>query len=256
MTTIKKYSVIVFVAFTMILSGLLLLFQLSIPSTQGYSISFPQFAPGLVAVPLLLLLGDQAGLAAMLGHIHLKGLATTLILAFVLIGASALVLTLLHIPFRPWSGNLSFYGINLLFILLGCLGEEIGWRGFMLPKLQKRFSPFVSAVIVGAVWGVWHLNFSFGFWGFLFYTITVIELSILFTWLYHKSGGSVLLMGLLHFFINLFSHVLLWERFGLLLYVAQTLIFGLICCALVIRNKPMFFYKASNASSHSSKVIF
>src|SRR5574337_857223 len=47
----------------------------------------------------------------------------------------------------------------LLFYLLttGPLGEELGWRGFALPRLLKRFNPFVASLVLGAIWGVWHL---------------------------------------------------------------------------------------------------
>jgi CAAX protease family protein len=41
--------------------------------------------------------------------------------------------------------------------LVNPIGEETGWTGFALPHLQRRFSPWLSAVILGAVWAVWHL---------------------------------------------------------------------------------------------------
>ena len=45
----------------------------------------------------------------------------------------------------------------LILVLGGPLGEEIGWRGFLLPHLQQRRSPLLASLIVGAVWFVWHL---------------------------------------------------------------------------------------------------
>lgn len=40
--------------------------------------------------------------------------------------------------------------------LIPCLGEELGWRGYLLPKLMKRFSPRMAVLITGVIWGVWH----------------------------------------------------------------------------------------------------
>ncbi|WP_313893923.1 CPBP family intramembrane glutamic endopeptidase [Psychrobacillus sp.] len=52
-----------------------------------------------------------------------------------------------------WTSLLILFGYNLI---LGPLGEELGWRGFVLNELQKRFSPLKSAIFVGLAWGFWH----------------------------------------------------------------------------------------------------
>lgn len=93
-------------------------------------------------------------------------------------------------------------------LILGPLGEELGWRGFALLRLLQRFSPFVASLILGAVWGVWHLP-AFFLSGlpqtnlalpvFLFGTLC---LAILATWIFLHTGGSVLSMVLFHFTVN------------------------------------------------------
>lgn len=52
-----------------------------------------------------------------------------------------------------WTSLFILFGYNLI---LGPLGEELGWRGFVLNEFQKRFSPLKSAIIVGLAWGFWH----------------------------------------------------------------------------------------------------
>ena len=94
-------------------------------------------------------------------------------------------------------------------LILGPLGEELGWRGFALPRLLQRFNPFVASLILGVIWGVWHLPALFvstlpqgqlAIPSFLFFALC---LSFLVTWLYLHTGRSVLIAVLFHLMINM-----------------------------------------------------
>ena len=83
-------------------------------------------------------------------------------------------------------------------------GEELGWRGYALPHLACRFGwPFAS-VVLGAVWGLWHLPLFFlpgaDKYGqsFLVYVIGTIAFSVAIAWVYARTHGSLLLTMLLH----------------------------------------------------------
>jgi membrane protease YdiL (CAAX protease family) len=83
-------------------------------------------------------------------------------------------------------------------------GEEIGWRGYALPILQARYHPILASVIIGVLWGLWHLP-SFWIEGSVHQSMTVqffvlasVGYSILYTWIYNGTGGSLLLMCILH----------------------------------------------------------
>lgn len=85
----------------------------------------------------------------------------------------------------------------------GPLGEEFGWRGYLLPQLEERFRPDVSSIIVGIVWACWHFPmFFFHVEGyqmtFLLYLVQTIFMSMFCTWLYHTSGKSMLMILLFH----------------------------------------------------------
>jgi len=95
-----------------------------------------------------------------------------------------------------WVANLLFYGF----------GEEIGWRGFAQPTLQRRHSALVAAIIVSAIWAAWHLPLfgitatyrampAVGFIGFFFSMLTA---SFLLTWLYLRGRGSILVVAAFH----------------------------------------------------------
>jgi membrane protease YdiL (CAAX protease family) len=82
-------------------------------------------------------------------------------------------------------------------------GEEIGWRGYVLPRLQARHSALVASLIVGVIWGVWHLpkflgTGASGERSFVWFVIAHMALSVLYTWLYNNTAGSLLLVTLLH----------------------------------------------------------
>jgi membrane protease YdiL (CAAX protease family) len=99
-------------------------------------------------------------------------------------------------------------------LILGPLGEELGWRGFALPRLLQRFSPLVASLILGAIWGLWHLPAFFlsglpqANLALPIFLFGALCLSILATWIYTHTGGSVLSMVLFHFMINCSMDVL------------------------------------------------
>ncbi|NKF50809.1 CPBP family intramembrane metalloprotease [Shewanella sp. WXL01] len=115
----------------------------------------------------------------------------------------------------------------LLTFLVVAIGEESGWRAWMLPKLQERFSPLLSTVFVGIVWGVWHLPlFLIGQYDdppemIFAKTGACIMLGVIFTWLYNRSGGSLLMAVALHTTMNNTPKILPFsEQMGIFLLLA------------------------------------
>lgn len=99
------------------------------------------------------------------------------------------------------------FAFNLM--LGGSLGEEVGWRGFFLPALLARYGPLMSSLVLGIVWALWHLPVDwaggFGFGGpaaVIFRIVWTIPLTIIFTWFYLRSRGSLLVALFLHTSIN------------------------------------------------------
>lgn len=89
----------------------------------------------------------------------------------------------------------------------GAVGEEAGWRGFALPRLQKRYSPLAAGIILGLFWAVFHSIYYFigikGNWLMFWVRLGDVALAILFVWLYNRTKGKSLLPVLLmHASIN------------------------------------------------------
>ena len=91
------------------------------------------------------------------------------------------------------------------------LFEEIGWRGFALPHLQRRYSALVSSLVIGVVWGCWHLQNYFALdpfpvfrgppfpWTEVAFLIPAsMAISVIFTWVYNSTGGSLFAVVVLH----------------------------------------------------------
>jgi len=95
----------------------------------------------------------------------------------------------------------------LFLFLTGPLGEELGWRGFFLPRLLQKNSALRASVILGVIWGLWHLPLYYKSWeatpwkapNFL---LGVICFSVLLTALYVGTRGNLLLCVVMHWMFN------------------------------------------------------
>src|SRR5215210_2022983 len=104
---------------------------------------------------------------------------------------------------------LSVLGVFLYVLFLGgALGEEPGWRGFALPRLQSLHGPLLGTLILGPLWALWHLPLFFTPWNELTtfnvvgYVLVTTCLAIMYTWVFNNTKGSVLIAVLLHATFN------------------------------------------------------
>jgi len=112
------------------------------------------------------------------------------------------------------SGFSSIHKVLWAGLFAGPLAEELGWRGFLLPEFQKKYTPVKSATIIGILWFCWHIPLFWAPFGALVsadnftilptltFLIMVISLSWIGTWLVNNSKGSVLVAILFHLSIN------------------------------------------------------
>jgi membrane protease YdiL (CAAX protease family) len=80
-------------------------------------------------------------------------------------------------------------------------GEEIGWRGYVLPRLQAKQSALAASLILGVIWGLWHLPKFISHWDtalFGWFLVEKLAVTVFYTWLYNNTKGSLLLVTLFH----------------------------------------------------------
>jgi len=103
------------------------------------------------------------------------------------------------VPYAPIGSYIFTFGITLF--LAGAL-EELGWRGFLQPRLQQRFSALRASVVIGVVWGLWHvpmiLTGTGDFTVFWEYMLNVIAMSVILGWLYNNTEGALPVVMIAH----------------------------------------------------------
>ena len=108
-----------------------------------------------------------------------------------------------------WTLILTFYLPAAAFgIIIPSLGEEPGWRGFALPRLQKQYGPLAGTLILGVVHGLWHLpvyfipgtilDGPFNVTAVAANTCLIVAMTVIWTWFFNHAGQSVFFAMLVH----------------------------------------------------------
>ncbi|MCW7493013.1 CPBP family intramembrane metalloprotease [Leptospira sp. 2 VSF19] len=140
----------------------------------------------------------------------------------------------------PNFGIVSFFLYNV--IIYG-FGEETGWRGYALPKLQKKWNAFSSTVILTFLWALWHAPLflyrpsfmAMDVSGIFGWFMSLFTGAILLTWLYNSSRGSILMVALFHGTIDIVFtsdsiETNIMNITGFLLVVFALIVLGLTGC--------------------------
>lgn len=188
------------------------------------------YMPTLAALIVTGLTRGRAGIRSWLGKLAIwrVGWVWYLFAIFGLAAASVLTIIIYNLfagsqPLPILSANTPQFasplamvlGIVLLYLQVGLInGEELAWRGFALPRLQARWNALTSSLILGVFWTLFHLPLFFTLSGsaqagrsFLSFTISTLALTVLYTWMYNHTRGSVLLAYMLHAAANTWTLV-------------------------------------------------
>jgi membrane protease YdiL (CAAX protease family) len=136
--------------------------------------------------------------------------------------------------------------ILVVFAFPNALGEELGWRGFALPKLQTRYSALVASTILGLFWGLWHVPMwiaqqqaDASALPVLWMVVSIVPAAILFTWLYNNTNGSLLPVWLFHAAIaitNYFTPALPSHTHAILSWVVAMVVVAVTGPARLVRR--------------------
>jgi len=164
--------------------------------------------PGLLGIALTALVSGKTGLAELFGRLGrvrqpLTWYAAALLLVPALLLAAAAIPALLGVA----TITFAFSSFTVLQSAASGLLEEPGWRGFALPRMQARRPAFTASLLLGVLWGSWHLPLmiarglpltTVGLIQFVFFVLLVTAWAVLLTWVYNNTNGSLFLMVLMH----------------------------------------------------------
>lgn len=181
------------------------------------------FGPGLAAVLVSWATGGWGEVRALLGRlfqwrVRSRWYVTVLLLPVALrLGAVGVQMALGAPPpaFEGAVWPLALAQFLVLALVTGPLGEEVGWRGFALPRLQRHHGALAASLILGVLWALWHLpTFLLGGTAQaavspVWLLVEIVGATVLYTWVYNNTGGSLLLAFLFHDALNTAGNVIL-----------------------------------------------
>nr|WP_275583713.1 CPBP family intramembrane glutamic endopeptidase [Priestia taiwanensis] len=139
-------------------------------------------------------------------------------------------------------------GVFIHMLLGGPLGEELGWRSYVLTDLQQTCSPLKSAIIVGILWGFWHtpLWFLSGYGGMqlvqyiICFMVSIIATSIIMTTFYNINRNLVIPI-IIHQLFNYFMTIQIGNRVDI--FVSTAILYVIAAVALILINYKQSLYK-------------
>ncbi|TXT64134.1 MAG: CAAX amino terminal protease family [Promethearchaeota archaeon] len=195
-----------------------------LPSLLGYegiisqiTLFIAQFGPALAAV-FIIQLTDKSFKEwikqIIHWHVPIRWWIATLTVPILIFGTTSVFFAMFvyQLKISMLINSLLSYFPTLLFsTLLAGLGEEPSWRGYALPRLQKKYGPFRATLLLGFIWALWHIPVFFIdprsshsitnpwliAWMIFLTAIGIILYSFFYTWIYNKTQ-SILLMMILH----------------------------------------------------------
>ena len=165
------------------------------------------------------------------------------------------------------------YPLYFVIVFFGvALPEEIGWRGFALPRMQPRYGPLWGTLLLGVLWSFWHLpffltpghsggpgtSFTTLLTSFSYFFVMVMAFSIIFTWVFNHTGGSIFMSNLLHAAID--TPQLVWIPLFLAvdetkMNLASLIAFGVLALLILFLTHGRLGYSPSQEQLLNAKEI-
>jgi membrane protease YdiL (CAAX protease family) len=154
--------------------------------------------------------------------------------------------------FKIFDGEVIF---SMVLLVLVPVLEELGWRGYGVDSLANKYNLFITSLIFGALWGLWHLpaffiegSYQASLWGqhpifAINFIVGVIPLAFIMNYLFYRNRRSIALLALFHVMVNYSSEVFEANQISKCIF---TLILTAVAVALVLRNREFFFTEKMN----------
>jgi membrane protease YdiL (CAAX protease family) len=206
---VARYELVIFYLIACVITWTLA----SLVGVSYLLVTLALWGPAIAAVAVSLVTGGVAGVVALLRRVFIwrvpvKWYAAIIAIPLLHVLAALAVERALG---RPAPFDVGDFSTTSLILGVLVVGEELGWRSYLLPRLLERYTALTASLMVGALWGLWHLAvfltpaFPHSERSFTLFMISTTVYSVWFTWLFLGTRGSVLLATLFHASLNIFS---------------------------------------------------
>ena len=265
-TTMRAFPLATYFVLAYALSWLILVpagLGLLPDSSADILVWLPPFGPAVAAFVVTGLTGGRPAVGRMLRRlVHWRvGIRWYLLvlIGIPLIGLLGAFAVLGSVPLdalaKNWQVIFTGYPIYVVYIAIFTgMGEEPGWRGFALPRLQDRHGPLVGTAFLAVVWAMWHLpNVLFGGYtaaSYALWLVLTVASAFTYTWVYNRTGGSILIAALLHGAINGSTGLVTGllpgfnDALNVPLYASGALAFGVAAVVIVVATRGKLGYRA------------
>ena len=240
-----NWKLILFVVFTFVFVAILAMVQMAANLSFGI-ITLPQLAPTFAYILIIILFKNlYRPITVKINRIVLIKSFIAIIFPLALFTLAYYIGKLMGMDIKIGSSLFSIITIGLLGIIIGAVAEEIGWRSFFQPTLEQKHSVFVSSVIVGLIWGIWHIghfiNGPIFMLGFLVFTISV---SIIIAFLYKNTQYNIVISSLFHASINIGFTIYFTNGFeNIKFFLVISFVWLITAIIILICGRKYFFIK-------------
>jgi len=240
-----NWKLILFVVFAFVFVAILAMVQMATNLSFGI-IVLPQFAPLLAYILIVIIFKD------LYIPITIQFNKNILLKAIIAIILPLGLFTISHFIGKLMGNNIkipenvfSILIVGIIGMIIGATAEEIGWRSFLQPKLEQKHSIFVSSLIVGIIWGIWHIgHFMNGIVFMLGFLIFTISVSMVMMFLLKNTRHNIIISGLFHFSINVGFGIYFTEGFeNINLFLINCSVWFIMALIIIICCKKYYFIK-------------
>jgi membrane protease YdiL (CAAX protease family) len=241
-----NWKLIVFIIFVIIFSLPLFLIQ-PFTNIDFNKLSLAQIGPTLAYIITIILFKDLfVSIKIKISKTILIKTIFSIIIPFIIYSITYFIGKLFKIELEMNTNIFAILYKYGIWIIIGAVGEEIGWRSFLQPMLGKKYPILISSIIVGSIWGLWHINhFINGPIFFLEFILFTISYSIIIMFLLKNTEYSIYVSSMFHASLNISFKIFLENNYGnIKLFLINGIIWSIFAIIIVFCNKKYYTIKA------------
>lgn len=197
--------IVLFIVTTFFFTIVLALLQ-EVLTIDYHYIVLPQWGPGIAALILSFTLYKKA----LNESLKIKGVTLHKILISTLFPIGLIAVSLIFyniyllLPLNLEKVDITFFYIVVPATLFGAVGEALGWRAFLQSSISQRFNHFTAAILVGFLWGLWHVgHYGNGIVFMMFFLIFTVSFSIILSYIIRAHAYNLFYATSFHFGANI-----------------------------------------------------